>query len=205
MRRERGLLFSQLLASLNNTSGLHQAGLAGKEPLSGTHWQRQFLFPGQTREQSTLVDYEEVSAGYFNVLRIPILTGRNFETGDEARHAILVNEALVRRYWRGENPLGRAVIVGGEASEIVGVAHDAYTTDLIAIAPLVYFPFRGLCTCDKLLVRSDSPATAAAATIASAIDPSAKTEVAALEATLNRWLSGTSVGRSLQACSGSSR
>jgi predicted permease len=186
--------FSQLLDALNNTSGVHQAGLAGKEPLSGAHWQRPVYMSGQTRDQATLVDYEEVSPGYFDVLRIPILAGRNFETGDEARHAIVVNEAMARRYWSGENPVGKAVNVGGEACEVVGVVRDAYTTDLNGVTPIAFVPFRGVFISDKLLVRSDSPAATQAAAIAAAIDPRARTDVAPLEATLNRWLSGSRVG-----------
>jgi predicted permease len=70
-----------------------------------------------------------VSAGYFNALQAPLLRGRYFteEEVSSARLVIVINETAARRYFPGENPIGRSIAFGGAASparEIVGIVGD---------------------------------------------------------------------------------
>jgi hypothetical protein len=79
-----------------------------------------------------------VSAGYFHLLRIPILRGRNFETAEmesEGRVAI-VSQKTAQRYWPGLDAIGRTIEIGREARvgasgqpnsgqvTVVGIASD---------------------------------------------------------------------------------
>ena len=68
----------------------------------------------------------EVSAGYFETFRIPLLRGRAFTQADESGPPVaIVNETLARRYWPGGDVLHRRIAFGdGPAMEIVGVAGD---------------------------------------------------------------------------------
>jgi macrolide transport system ATP-binding/permease protein len=70
-----------------------------------------------------------VSAGYFKTLRATLQRGREFTTADitDSRPVMIINQTAARRYFRGEDPVGRSVALGGPESpprEIVGVVAD---------------------------------------------------------------------------------
>jgi predicted permease len=73
-------------------------------------------------------DARLVSQEYFNVMRTPILAGRAFDETDgaAAERVLLINEALARRDFTGENPVGQFVYAGRDSRpwRIVGVARD---------------------------------------------------------------------------------
>jgi putative ABC transport system permease protein len=82
--------------------------------------------PGQER----VITYQKAGADYFRTVRIPIIKGRAFSAGDgeSAPRVAVISETLARRYFPGEDPLGRRVKTGAaEAAPwhtIVGVAGD---------------------------------------------------------------------------------
>ena len=84
------------------------------------------LFSGNPREQILTVERDagtvserllftrdEVSADFFTTLGTPLLRGRFFSIGDrpEAPRVAIVNDALARRSWPGQDPLGRRIQV----------------------------------------------------------------------------------------------
>jgi putative ABC transport system permease protein len=88
------------------------------------------------------------SGSYFSTVDMRIVRGRNIEPSDrpETRPVILVNEALVRRWFAGVDPIGRRVGTGFDGlepvREIVGVVADARDRGLgRAPIPTVYLPF----------------------------------------------------------------
>lgn len=54
------------------------------------------------------------SPGYFQLLKIPILRGRDFDSRDEAGSpsVVMINEAMARRYWSHREPLGQQIVIG---------------------------------------------------------------------------------------------
>jgi putative ABC transport system permease protein len=88
---------------------------------------------------------EAISPGFFETMRIPIVRGRGFSESDtaQAQRVVIVNQALARRYWPHENPIGRHILVGRQAAaDIVGVADDAKNNGIAQDAdPQVYLPF----------------------------------------------------------------
>ena len=88
-----------------------------------------------------------VSAGYSSTLRLPILQGRGFGPQDlpGAAPVAVVNEALVRRYFAGDQPLGRRLRLGAAGSPwrtVVGVARDVLNTEPgDPSQPQAYVPF----------------------------------------------------------------
>lgn len=87
-----------------------------------------------------------ISAGYFNALSIPFVSGRDFSELDtpQSPPVMLVNEAFVREHFSGENPLGKKLKLGwgGNApKEIVGIVGDVRHRSLSdAARPEMYVP-----------------------------------------------------------------
>jgi len=75
-----------------------------------------------------------VEPGYFQTMRIPLLRGRGFTSGDSesAPHVAVVNETMARHFWNGKNPIGARLRFFGESApvEVVGVAKDSTYIDL---------------------------------------------------------------------------
>ena len=91
--------------------------------------------------ESMSVEHSIVSPNYFAALRIPVLRGREFlETDDtQAPSVVVVNEAFVARYLRGQEPLGRKIGVWGRQARIVGVAKNGkYRTLNEPLQPFFY-------------------------------------------------------------------
>src|SRR5579863_1079685 len=95
--------------------------------------------------QSTDELYNEVSPEYFATMGIPLLSGREFTRADDenAPRVAIVNQTMVARYWRGQNPIGRRLQVKGNWVQVVGVAADSKYSSLGENAePFFYVPLR---------------------------------------------------------------
>jgi putative ABC transport system permease protein len=117
--------------------------------------------PGEDREIATA----KAAPGYFRTLRLPLVLGRDFQPSDAdtapgTSQVAIVNEAFVRRYFRGANPIGRRFGWGDPpkvtyATEIVGVAKDAIYGDVRqAVKPMIYVPLTPGPGWPRLLVRA---------------------------------------------------
>jgi putative ABC transport system permease protein len=107
----------------------------------------------EVRDQPT-ADYTTADPGYFRALDLPIVSGRGFNERDTLRSmpVCLVNEAFVRRHFKGRNPIGarlaltRPPIASTQIREIVGVARqvsgepDAPQELIQVYVPLTQFP-----------------------------------------------------------------
>ena len=101
-------------------------------------------FETQPGEQPT-VEFNEVGAGYFSTMGIPLLAGREFTTADhEASQPVaIVNEAMAQRFWRGADPVGKRLQVKGRWLQVVGLARNAkYSSMLETSTPFFYTPLR---------------------------------------------------------------
>jgi predicted permease len=86
-----------------------------------------------------------IGPGYFRVMRIPMLAGRDFRLDDDSAHApvMIVNEAFVRHFLRGGSALGIKVRGWGRWFTIVGVARDVRNFRLTEPpTPYFYVPVR---------------------------------------------------------------
>lgn len=102
---------------------------------------------------------ETISPRFLETMHVPLLQGRTFTDADNAQapRVLMINEALARRYWPNENPIGRHIALGTRApSEIVGVAGNVKNKSLALDAePQIYIPFPQLPWGDmNLLVRT---------------------------------------------------
>ena len=83
------------------------------------------------------------------LLAVPLRTGRYFEPADIARPVVIINEAMARRYWPGEDPIAKTFFIRPQgpvdtmaAREIVGVVADVRTSTATTILPRFYQPIR---------------------------------------------------------------
>ncbi len=86
-----------------------------------------------------------VAPGYFGLLRIPLLEGRDFTEQDDVESArvMIVNRTFAHRFLGGGNPIGHKVRGWGRTFTVVGVARDSkYHTPNEAAMPYFYVPFR---------------------------------------------------------------
>jgi predicted permease len=147
--------------------------------------------PGQTEEQSIPMRVQFVSPGYFDVLGISILAGRDLTAEDRQRKSVVVNEAFARKYWQSESAIGKLVFTGKDRREIVGVVRDAQVSEIGPVEPCFFWSFSGIQR-DTLLLRPRlgiGPAELGAAV--RAVDPRAIINVTPMAAQLDRWLSSS--------------
>jgi predicted permease len=114
----------------------------------------------QPNEQPT-ADYNEVSPDYFATLGISLVSGREFTRADDenAARVAVVNETMVARYWRGQNPIGQRLQVKGSWARVVGVVKDSkyYSMDETPRA-FFYVPLRQYFNIEPdLHIRSTQP------------------------------------------------
>ena len=117
------------------------------------------------KQEAVRVKSNSVGPAYFRTLGIGILRGREYGEADiGGRPACVVNETMARRFWPGQEPLGRTVRVrtpqGEAAYEVIGVARDTgYERGSNDYEPFLYLPMNRL-NVMTLLVRSSGKATA---------------------------------------------
>jgi len=138
-----GQLFDRLRDRLREIPGVESAGGTNGALVSGAAMQAPFRIEGRPVEggagpaavfaaQTTdpFVNYALVTPDFFKTLRVSVVRGREFTPRDtlDSAPVVIVNEAMARRYWPGEDPIGKRVTVtivpGEQPREIVGVVGD---------------------------------------------------------------------------------
>ncbi|HEV2915194.1 MAG TPA: ABC transporter permease [Pyrinomonadaceae bacterium] len=130
--RQQAEFFNQLLERAAAQPGVQTVGITSLLPLSGQIAQNVFniegrppLPPGERLTAHARV----ISPEYLRALGIPLLKGRNFSSQDtsNAPKVLIINETLARRYFPGEDPIGKRVtptIAENFTAEIIGIVGD---------------------------------------------------------------------------------
>ena len=95
--------------------------------------------------EQMMIHRATVPPGYFDLLGIRRLEGRDFTERDSAGAArvIIVNETFANRFFNGRNPIGRKVRYEGLQATVVGLVKDSkYHTPMEGPTPFFYIPFR---------------------------------------------------------------
>jgi predicted permease len=141
---------TRLLDAVHHIPGVDSAAVTFGLPLSGTSFQLSFDVAGRPAPPPNAEPRAQVrivSPGYFAAIGIPLLRGRTFGDADRpgAPRAMVISEETARRYFQGENPIGKRIDFGwtreGErlAGEIVGVVGDVRQHNLTeGLTPHVY-------------------------------------------------------------------
>jgi len=100
--------------------------------------------PEWTGQQQVQAGYNEIGPRYFETLRTPVLTGREFDDRDapQSPRVAVVNETLARRLWPGPTAIGATILVSNTPHQVVGIVKDVPLTRRIeADRPWVFVPF----------------------------------------------------------------
>jgi predicted permease len=137
---ERVAFFDGLLEDIRNLPSVRGAGAISQLPIKDGYsnvgaWDPENPPPGP--RDRTLAEHRRVAPGYFDVMDIPILAGRDFlDLGTpESEFVLIVNETMARGLFGDQNPLGRMVAVDtGEEqpalARVVGLVGDVRMTGL---------------------------------------------------------------------------
>jgi predicted permease len=129
----RGRAFQkQLLERVRALPGVQSAGIADLAPVD-LHFSRdRVLIEGQPLERlekAPVAMINRASPGYFQAMDTRLVAGRDFteQDDDKAPRVAIINETFARRFWPGEDPIGKRFSQGGPESpkrEVIGVVQD---------------------------------------------------------------------------------
>jgi len=140
----------RLMERLQPLPGIESVAAASTLPLSGeSDWGTFLIADGTTADwaKASAADWRGVSASFFQTLRIPLMSGREFTPADEMhQNTIIINEAMARKFWPKTNPIGKTILnrANGNPLEIIGIVGDVKGTGVSAQAkPEMYTLLRG--------------------------------------------------------------
>jgi hypothetical protein len=135
-------VWDQLAERLRELPGIERVSLAGWPLLSG-FGSNGFISVNGAPPGDRLAYFLNVSPGWLDTMRIPLLDGRDFRPGDVYPGAAIVNEAFAKEYFAGANPVGRWFDRGKVRMQVVGLVRDArYRNMREPITATAYIPFR---------------------------------------------------------------
>lgn len=141
---QRQAFFSELQTRLKALPGVVDASAVSDLPFSPNDWTATFNVEGvDHRGKVPSAHVRVVLPDYARTMRIPVLRGRFFTTADRegALRVCLIDDEAARRYWPGQNPVGKRVQWGETMREVVGVVGSVRTTSLADDAePHLYLP-----------------------------------------------------------------
>ena len=140
----RGREFYRTLeANLAGKPGIEATTLAQRIPLANPGGRRGIRIPDYTPQPGEDMEFpfNVVGADYFKVMEVPIVRGHAFTAADRegAPLVMIVNETFAKRFWPGQDPIGKQVRTSSSRTyQVIGVARDGkYWT--ITESPRPYF------------------------------------------------------------------
>jgi predicted permease len=141
-------LYQQTLERVAALPGVSGVTLATVVPISGGGERRGVELEGYQPKpnEDTELNTNVVGPDYFNTVGIPIIQGRDFTPQDRegGPRVVIVNEELARRYYGGQNAVGKRLRIGSDNpyAEIIGVVRTAkYRSLREDPLPFIYIPF----------------------------------------------------------------
>jgi putative ABC transport system permease protein len=123
--------YRDLLQRISSSPGVVSAAAINHLPLAGDVWGTSFVLQDRPEpapgERFTAV-YRVVSPGYFSTMGAVVTRGRDFADTDRAHGepVALINEAMARRFWPGQDPVGKRLRMGRNEgwSTVIGLVRD---------------------------------------------------------------------------------
>jgi putative ABC transport system permease protein len=141
--QQRVTFFEELGERVRRLPGVHAAAMTSYLPVTGYGtgaWFNMLDKPVPPDRTPPGVAYRVVSADFFQTLGVPLLRGRLLTDADRAdgMRAVVVSQAVAKRFWPNEDPLGKRIYLGAPDNrlfpdaEIVGIVGDVAQLSLEA-------------------------------------------------------------------------
>lgn len=135
----------QVLEKIQSLPDVRAASIASWTPLGFSSNSDSFLPEGYVAEPHEDVEagINIVSPGYFSVVEIPLLSGRDFSPADsgKSQKVVIINKALADRYWHNQDALGKRMKIEGGWATVIAIARTSRYYDLNENPrPFVYLP-----------------------------------------------------------------
>jgi putative ABC transport system permease protein len=174
--------WNAVVERLEAVPGVEAVALTNSLPMSGSISILTYGVAGKPDlppNQAPLSHFAGVSPGYFRTLGIPVLQGREFDRADAVMNprAVIVNDAMARREWPGQNPIGQRITFGPgpddqpEWLDVVGVVGNVrqYGIDQEPV-PMTFVPHSASPTqALTIMVRASGDATSVAGGVRTAL------------------------------------
>ncbi len=141
------VLYRDFLASLQAVPGIRGAALSSGIPLGAGNYTRTPTSPLGASQlpagASYPVDWRTTSPGYFRVMEIPLLRGRDFNEQDtpDSPRVIILSQQAAQKFWGDQDPIGRQVRLSTSPPfTVVGVVGDVRMNSVsLDPRPAMYF------------------------------------------------------------------
>ena len=127
--RQAADFFARLPDRVRRITGVSRAALAQSSPFGLNAGEAMMATKSEYAHGPELVQRigsEQVGAGFFETLGVPVLAGRTFRESDQREEArvVVVNESMAGQTWPGRSALGQTLDLDGARHEVVGVVGD---------------------------------------------------------------------------------
>ncbi len=149
---QRLAFMDRTIEQIRAVPGVVSVGATTKIPLTGGGSTQPFSVEGRpiaAIAEQPMAQTRYITSDYFRAIGIPLRQGRFFSDhdGDKSVPVVIISEAMARRFWPGENPVGKRLTPSFHleqgAREIVGVVGDVKSTGLDADASaMMYLPYK---------------------------------------------------------------
>ena len=139
---------NRLTSEIGQMPGCVGAAAITITPLVGDSDKESFTIEGRQldpKEKTPDAEYEVCSPGYFEMMGIPLLAGRQFDQFDtpESKTVVVISQTMAALYWPNENPIGKRINLGGPVpwSTVVGIVGDTRSVGFnVPPYPQIYIP-----------------------------------------------------------------
>ncbi len=149
--------YQPVLERMRHLPGIEDAALVTAPPLSGIDMGTSFDIVGTRHDPANnrQAQITAVSGDYAHVMRTPVIRGRMITDDDttDAPFVVVINEALAKKYFAGQDPIGKQLDLGGKDTgmikpyTIVGIMGDQVTASVAEGArPYLMVPYQQIPT-----------------------------------------------------------
>ena len=176
---------ARALDELRQLPGTQSVGATFMRPFDNQMMRTSFEISGRTpsaADARLLTMVTPTTPDYFKTMSIPVKAGRVFgerENGFASEPVLVINDALAKKYFPNESPIGKTIVLGIQhdtmpgtkpltaGGKIVGVVADVKQRDLKGeVLPATYLPFNTFALSDvSFLIRTSAPLSAIATSL----------------------------------------
>ncbi len=136
--------WDQVADHLRGVPGVERVSQSGWPLLKGIGWNDSISVNGGPASVD-LAYFLNVSPGWLETMKIPLLEGRDFRESDLYGQGAIVNETFARKFLQDEHPVGRSFEKASddgsrERMTVLGVVRDAYYSSIRNMLPVVFVP-----------------------------------------------------------------